>query len=71
MATYAKGTKVWLKSGGPQMTVNSGPLAGGMSSSVECVWFDKSGKRHADNFDQDALTDQDPAPPLAPMSSRS
>jgi uncharacterized protein YodC (DUF2158 family) len=70
MTQFKKGDVVYLKSGGPQITVNSGPLAGGGGNSVECIWFVGT-KRFEGVFDQDALTDHDPKPLLPPMSSRS
>lgn len=50
------GTIVWLKSGGPPMTVSSRVEMG----HVECSWFE-GGKFNARRINVNALTDVDPS----------
>ena len=62
MTNFKKGDVVWLKSGGPRMTVNYKTANGSLS----CVWFDENNKMCNGNFFAEALTDQDPKAPLMP-----
>jgi uncharacterized protein YodC (DUF2158 family) len=48
------GTIVWLKSGGPAMTVSEIS-----SSDIFCVWF-VEGKKTGDEFPEESLTTEKP-----------
>lgn len=51
--TFAIGTVVALKSGGPNMTVTH--LREHATSNVRVTWFDTYGLLHADSFPPDSL----------------
>lgn len=54
-----KGMEVWLKSGGPKMTVNSKSTSMGGAGKWFCQWFVKD-KLEGGTFDESQLTDADP-----------
>jgi uncharacterized protein YodC (DUF2158 family) len=49
------GMAVWLKSGGPQMTVEKE-----YSGTFRCVWFDAKNEWHEQNFLPELLTTEQP-----------
>jgi uncharacterized protein YodC (DUF2158 family) len=58
--TLEIGDIVWLKSGGPKMTVEGKAAMGG---GVICKWFDRT-ELKTSTFAEGALTKEDPEPPL-------
>ena len=49
------GIIVWLKSGGPKMTVEKE-----YSGTFRCVWFDSKNEWHEQNFLPELLTTEEP-----------
>lgn len=58
------GDIVWLKSGGPQMTVDEighYEFTGGGPLSAKCSWFDSKNERKKDVFPLTSLTKERPS----------
>lgn len=57
--TFKVGDKVRLKSGGPEMTVESignNALPGEPKRTLYCVWFEKDGvSKHSDTFEPETV----------------
>lgn len=67
MSEIKKGDTVWLKSGGPMMTVSEIE-----EHSARCVWLDNSGKQQTGEFDLDTLKPAKPVEsPKGPRTKRS
>lgn len=64
MSDLKTGDVVYLKSGGPAMTVNG---KAGMGSELVCVWFVNSENKTA-TFQPEALTKENPSPSKKPAA---
>jgi uncharacterized protein YodC (DUF2158 family) len=68
MEELKAGMVVYLKSGGPAMTIDS---INTVSKKCNCTWFDSNGIQMKDHFSPDALTVKNPAikpNPMKPIS---
>ena len=54
---FEVGDVVWLKSGGPAMTV-----ATDAGTFVTCMWFDSEGHVHSERFPASLITEAPPSP---------
>jgi len=57
MSTFKSGDVVWLKNGGPSMTVYSSD-----GKTVNCDWFDEQNKPNRGVYTTDQLTTEKPSP---------
>lgn len=65
---FAKGDVVWLKSGGPAMTVTNPKGRGQYGAVVFCDWLTDDGQAHDKGFPPESLTKTNPHRPSGGVS---